>query len=281
MALRMQRRRTRQGPSHFSQSVRILCLVLASLLTSSAIISSAVAQAPAQNGHEVALARALFEEGIALADRGDWAAAADRFGRAHSLKPTAGIAFNWASALAETGQLTQASELLESVIRDPKAAPELKTESEKKLAQIAPRRAKLTLHVSPALPPDSEVLVDGRSFPRAAWDVALPVDPGRHEAVCRDAQQGELARAEVSLREGESKALTLAPAAPVAAPAPAPQKRVDQPAKKPLYKNWILWTGVGVALVAGAVAVAVVTTRNGDEIEAPIPGNSQPGVIRW
>jgi hypothetical protein len=278
MALRMQRRRTRQGPSHFWQSARILCLLLASLLT-----SSALAQAPAQNGHEVALARALFEEGITLADRGDWAGAADRFGRAHSLKPTAGIAFNWASALAQTGHLTQASELLEGVIRDPKAAPELKAESEKKLAEIAPRRPKLTLRVSPELPADATVLLDGRSFPRAAWDVAMPVDPGRHEAVCQDAQQAELARAEITLGEGESKELTLARPAPVivqAAPV-VPEKRADHETRKPLYKNWILWTSVGVALVAGAVAVAVVTTRDGDKTEAPIPGNSQPGVIRW
>jgi hypothetical protein len=117
MALRMQRRRTRHDLKRWSQSVWILCFLLASLLT-----SSALGQVNPQGGHEVALARALFEEGITLADRGDWTGAADRFGRAHSLKPTSGTAFNWASALAETGQLMQASELLESVIRDPKAA---------------------------------------------------------------------------------------------------------------------------------------------------------------
>lgn len=277
MALRMQRRRTRHDLKRWSQSVWILSLLLASLLT-----SPALAQVSAQSGHEVALARALFEEGITLADRGDWIGAADRFGRAHSLKPTSGTAFNWASALVETGQFMQASELLEFVIRDPKAAPELKQESEKKLMEIAPRRAKLTLRVSPDLPPDSAVSIDGRDWPRAAWDVAIPVDPGRHEAVCRQGSR-ELARAETTLAEGETQELLLAPTQVEleAAVLPQPQPRHDQPARKPLYKNWMLWTGVGVALVAGAVAVAVVTTRNGDKTEAPIAGNTQPGVLQW
>lgn len=278
MALRMQRRRTRPSPYQWSQSIRIFTWLLASLLT-----TSVYAQAPAQNGHEVALARALFEEGITLADQGDWAGAADRFGRAHTLKPTSGTAFNWASALAATGKLTQASELLEGVIRDPKAAPELKAESEKKLAEIAPRRAKLRLQVAPDVPEGSKVEVDGHDWPKVAWEVAIPVDPGHHEAVCRDGER-ELSRADVTLAEGETGELRLT--GPVREVSPEPQPtttdaRQDKPAKPPLYKNWMLWTGVGVALVAGAVAVAVVTTRGGDKTESPIPGNTNPGVIRW
>jgi hypothetical protein len=277
MALRMQRRRTRQSPYQWSQSVRIFTCLLASLLT-----SSVLAQGPTQNGHEVALARALFEEGITLADRGDWAGAADRFERAHTLKPTSGTAFNWASALAATGALTQASELLEGVLRDPKAAPELKTESEKKLAEIAPRRAKLRLKVAADVPDGSRIEVDGRDWPKAAWDVAIPVDPGHHEAVCR-LDERELSRAQVTLAEGEARDLLLTGPADEAArdPQRIPDAQTDRPAKPPLYKNWMLWTGVGVALVAGAVVVAVVTTRGGDKTEGPIPGNANPGVIRW
>jgi tetratricopeptide (TPR) repeat protein len=250
-------------------------LLLASLLT-----SSASAQAAAQNTHEVALARALFEEGITLADQGDWAGAADRFGRAHSLKPTSGTAFNWASALAATGKLTQASELLEGVLRDPKAAPELIQESQKKLAEITPRRAKLRLHVAPELSATGHLHVDGQEWPRAAWDVAMPVDPGQHEAVYRDAER-ELSHGEITLQEGEQQTLTLSPMA-VAEAAPVASQPDSAPAapRKPLYKNWMLWTGVGVALVAGAVAVAVVSTR-GDKTEAPVHGNADPGVIRW
>ena len=71
---------------------------IANLTFGASVPAWAQAPAPQQN----ALARTLFEEGVALADRGDYVGAADRFSRAYSLKPTSGIAFNWASVLIET-----------------------------------------------------------------------------------------------------------------------------------------------------------------------------------
>lgn len=274
MASRMQRRRTRPDSYLWSQSIWILCCLFASLLTS---IGSA------QGSHELTLARALFEEGVTLADQGDWAGAADRFERAHTLKPTSGIAFNWASALSAIGKLTQASELLEGVIRDPKATPELKQESEKKLAAIAPRRAKLKLHVDPNLPEHTEVSVDGDPWPRAVWGVAMPVDPGPHEATCSH-EGRQLCHGSVSLNEGELKELSLVSASrgpmemETTSSDPAPD---DKPApRRPLYKNWILWTAVGVAVVAGVVVVSL-TARGDSKTESPVAGNTEPGVIRW
>ncbi len=277
MALRMQRRWAQQLSTTFVRSIWILSAVLASLLTT---------PASAQNGHEVALARALFEEGVALGDKGDWQGAADRFERAYGLKPTPGIAFNWASALAQVGRLTQASELLEAVSRDPKAAPELKQDSEKKLAGIAPRRARLKLSIDPSIADRATVDVDGRDWPRAVWDVAIPVDPGAHVARASDGTR-ELARADVSLTEGELGELTLG-AVPVsvesegdaASGASNQEERATQSERKPLYKNWILWTCVGAVVVGGAVAAALLATR-GSERESPVVGNVGPGVIQW
>jgi hypothetical protein len=275
MALRMQRRWSQQLVLLFARSIWILTAVLASLLTS---------HASAQNGHEIALARALFEEGVGLADKGDWAGAADRFERAYTLKPTSGIAFNWASALAATGKLTQACELLEGVSRDPKAAAELKQDSEKKLAEIGPRRPRLKLHVDPSIAERSTVNVDGKAWPRAVWDIAVPVDPGEHVAVAQDGER-ELARAEITLAERESTELGLGTEAQTSSAENRglPQDAGDRkPAKerKPLYKNWILWTCVGAVVVGGVVA-AVVATRGGSEHEAPVVGNTGAGVIRW
>jgi tetratricopeptide (TPR) repeat protein len=254
----------------------ILSAVLASLLTS---------HASAQTSHEVALARALFEEGVALGDKGDWAGAADRFERAYALKPTSGIAFNWASALAQIGKLTQASELLEGVSRDPKAAPELKEDSEKKLRELAPRRPRLKLHVDPSIAERSAVSVDGNAWPRAVWDVAVPVDPGTHVATAVSGEQ-ELARAELELGEGEQRELALgAPLgtsdADLADQTHGQREKAATGARTPLYKNWILWTSVGVVAVAGVVAAVVVTRNHGSEMEPPVVGNAGAGVIRW
>jgi tetratricopeptide (TPR) repeat protein len=260
------------------RSIWVLSVALASLLTT---------PASAQNGHEVALARALFEEGVALGDKGDWQGAADRFERAYALKPTSGIAFNWASALTNLGKLTQASELLEAVSRDPKAASELKQDSERKLAEIAPRRARLKLSVDPSIAEHAAVQVDGRDWPQAVWDVAVPVDPGAHVATARDGER-ELARNELSLAEGELAELNLGGAPPLgegSAQDAQPSRDDSGPTakeQKPLYKNWILWTCVGVVAVGGVVVAAVMATRgHGSETAAPVMGNAGAGVIRW
>ena len=67
-----------------------------------------------------ASARELFEQGVALAERGDWVAAEDRFRRALSLRNSSVIAYNLASALCEQGKLVEASELLHRVLADDK-----------------------------------------------------------------------------------------------------------------------------------------------------------------
>jgi hypothetical protein len=276
MALRMQRRWAQPLSFWFARSIWILSVVLASLLTD---------QVSAQGGHEVALARALFEEGVALGDKGDWASAADRFERAYTLKPTSGIAFNWASALAAIGKLTQASELFEGVSRDPKAAPELRQESDKKLAALAPRRPRLKVHVDPSIAEGSTVEVDGRAWPRAVWDVAVPVDPGAHVAVAKH-DEVEIARAETSLEERETGELSLGASSDSTAgtdprqSASARTEHASSSERKPLYKNWILWTCVGAVVVGGVVA-AVVATRDQGGSEAPVVGNVGPGVIQW
>jgi hypothetical protein len=278
MALRMQRRCAEQDNTWFSRFASISSFVLAILLTS---------VASAQAGHEVSLARALFEEGVTMADKGDWEGAADRFGRAHALKPTSGIAFNWASALAATGKLSQASELLQIIVRDPAADAGLKQECELKLAELAPRMARLKLHVDASLA-DSTIKVDGNTWPRPVWDVAMPVDPGEHVATGSKGEQ-ELARVVLSLSEGELREIELSPPTPVAAPAvpvvvvppPAPIEHSERPSR-PLYKNWVLWTAVGAVVVGGAVAAVVLSTKGGDtRMEPPATGNTGPGVLRW
>jgi hypothetical protein len=273
MALRMQCLRAEHGLCRLLQSARVLSFLLATLLTNTAL---------AQKSHETALARALFEEGITLADTGDWSAAADRFRRAYELKPTSGIAFNWASALGETGKLVQASELLEGVVRDPVAAPELKQDAQHKLRELSPRIARLRLSVDRELASAGIVTVDGKEWPTAVWDVASPVDPGPHVASCRNGK-GELARVEVVLGEGEQKDVLLTAASGSRASSRDGSAPADDTPARPrrLYKNWILWTAVGAAVVGSAIAIGVVSAKDEERPGELARGNTGTGVIRW
>ena len=242
------------------------------------------AQAPQQN----ALARTLFEEGVALADRGDYVGAADRFSRAYSLKPTSGIAFNWASVLIENGKFLQAEDLLLGVLRDPAASASLKAESETMLAALKPRIARLKVHVvgqsGAPVEPTVSVEVDGQDWPRAAWDISSPIDPGTH-TVRLVRGQSELARDEPQLAEGAAREVLLQVhaegARTSAVPAAAEGPVEPSGAHKPLYKNWVVWAAVGVGVAAGVVTGVVLATKKEPKDEAPIGGNTMPGVLRW
>jgi hypothetical protein len=239
----------------------------------------------AQTAQETALARSLFEEGLTLADKADWPGAADRFGRAYAIKPTSGIAFNYASVLIELGRFVEASELLRMVARDPTASEELRRQSEEKLQQVQPRIAYLAVHVEGEPRDQARVDVDDAEWPRVAWGVASPVDPGPHKVgVVVDGV--EHSQESIQLAEGERREVTLQlgqvlpkveDPTPATKPPPALPKE-DRDGQKPLYKSWILWTGVGLAVAGGVVAAVLISGDRTTEGE-PVKGNS--GTIEW
>jgi hypothetical protein len=238
----------------------------------------------AQSSQQNALARTLFEEGVALADRGDYVRAADRFGRAHTLKPTSGIAFNWASVLLESGKIIQAQDLLLGVVRDPAADAQLKREAEQMLRSLAPRVSRLRVRVSGPVDDQTRVQVDGNDWPRAAWDIESPIDPGVHQLRLLHGDR-ELAQRQQALAEGESRdALLEVPQPAEALPPVALEPSVPEhvaPPPRPLYKHWAVWTAVGVVVAGGVVAGIVLATRKDPKDEAPVSGNTTPGVLTW
>jgi hypothetical protein len=256
----------------------------------------------AQEAQQTALARTLFEEGVARADRGDWVGAADRFARAYTLKPTSGIAFNWASALMEVGKLLEAQELLLRIVRETSSDAELRKQSELSLAAIDERIARIRVRVVGDVSDSARLEVDGVAWPRAAWDVTSPIDPGRHLLVLKSDGK-EHTRIELTLTEGDARELVMNTSGPTEltrAPRPfAASSRADRPPAqlvalrpaaeaptqvdddraRPLRRSWMLWTAVGV-VVAGGVVTAVLLTRDREEVERdPVMGNA--GVIRW
>ena len=73
-----------------------------------------------------AAARALFHEGVELADRTRWAEAADRFDRAYQLRPEPIVAFNLATALRRSGRLVRANEVALTLLRADDTPPEMR-----------------------------------------------------------------------------------------------------------------------------------------------------------
>ena len=218
-----------------------------------------------------ASARALFEEGVALSDKGSWPEATDRFRRALALRDSQVIRFNLAAALMEQGQVVEASELLRQVERDETAEQKLRDEAHTRLADALARVAKLTVHVEGPVD-GATIALDQRPLDAAQLDVAIPADPGAHRVTAtRDGT--ELAARDVTLAPGESETLNLTLGAPqVATPAEAAQTVAfvePQPARdqgEPPKRRKLMWWGIGggAAVVVVAVVATVLATRKSD-----------------
>jgi len=263
-----------------------LATVLVQLLLSIALVVVGFLQPPtlcAQSAQETALARSLFEEGLQAADAQEWDRAADRFERAYSLKPTPGIAYNWACALAELGRLVEAGERLRVIRNDPATPEALRAESELKLSSVAPRIAAVVVHVD-ARSEDVTVLLDGQALPRAAWGAGSPSDPGSHTLSLMRGEQALISQT-LALSEGERREVTLVEPAMGAPASSALKLATPEPAhddRQPWFKKrWVWWTAAGAAVIAGAVTTTLLLTRDDPKEPAPVEGDTMPAVIRW
>ncbi len=246
-----------------------------------------------------ASARAMFEEGLQLADDGKWPDAADRFRRALALRDSQVIRYNLATSLLHQGQLVAASELFLKVLRDPVLDAATREETQATLDTLAARIAKLTIEVEGDRM-GTEITMDQQVIEEVQLGVSLPVDPGVHVVRARRAGQ-ELDVQEITLAEGALETVTLrlkstsivaTPAqaavsvSPVlVAPAPvfSPQElpRQDRDPRDP-RRSKRLWWGIGSAAVVG-VAIAVVSivaaSSAGNGRSEKVEGDFEPGSL--
>jgi hypothetical protein len=149
---------------------------------------------------DTAAARALFREGVACADAGDWTCAADRFGRAYEIRPSPVVAYNYGHALVEIGRLVEGAEILARVRRDGSAPEAVRADAERVIGQAEPRMGMLSVELDG---PGERVVVsiDGHGMAASLVGTAIPVDPGERLVEAR--RDGEtVAREHVTITEG-------------------------------------------------------------------------------
>lgn len=160
---------------------------------------------------ERAIAEQLFERGRAQLDVNEVSAACESFAESQRLDPETGTILNLAACHRREGKL--ASAWVE--FRDAVAALHRENRPDRlryaldQLAEIRPKLAFLTLMV-PEWPLGQAPVVrlDGRELGPAAWSVAIPIDPGWHEAVAQFAGGGPW-RATVNVRDGENRVVAI------------------------------------------------------------------------
>lgn len=237
----------------------------------------------------------LFEEGVGLAEKGDWIGAEDRYRRALSLRGSPVIAYNLASALSEQGKLVEASEVLRRVLVDDAADAQLRHAASQLDEGIAARIARIQVSVRGMQLGDSVVL-DGKVLHAAQLSVEIPVDPGDHQ-LRLERSGATLDMQSLSLEPGGRAELALV--APALAPMPqlAADPNVSEPAQlsgatlrkaeheppraegRSLLTRWWFWTGAAALVAVGTVA-GVAAATSGRASEQAFQGNLAPGSLQ-
>jgi hypothetical protein len=268
---------------------------LVCLFLSAGGVSLARAQAGGDSSRN-ASARALFEEGVALGEQGDWAGAEDRFRRARTLRASPVITYNLASALVERGKLVEASEILRSVDGEAKAEPELQRSARRLRDELAGRIGRLTVSVI-GFSRGDRVQLDEADLLDAQLGVEIPIDPGSHQL--RALRAGHLlVSRRVLVASGGNEKVSLnvptlfAPPRAVAnatligtdqadssGPDVAPRAATAPSDERPgITSRWWFWTGLGVVAV-GAVAVGVALAAGSAKPESAYRGNFSPASL--
>jgi hypothetical protein len=178
-------------------------------------------------------AEALFREGRAAADSGDYEAARVKFAESYRFDPTIGALFNLAHAEEKVGLVATAWHHYLAVIEKLPREDRRRAFAEERVADLSARLPRLTVRAGGALPDGVTVARDGVLLGGGSLAAALPVDPGAHTVVVRGPGRPDR-RYEVTVREGESVELVVEPAPlhPVA-PAPVPPAAALPPDRKP------------------------------------------------
>jgi hypothetical protein len=156
----------------------------ASLMTAAFARADDAPPAPHED-RGAAAAEALFRDGRAKMEAGDYAHACPLFSESLRLDATLGTLFNLATCEEYTGKLADAWERYGEVVDRMPDTDERRVIAAERKAVLTRQLPWLTVVLSPAAPPGARVAHDGVELTGASLGVPLPVDPGRHEVIVR------------------------------------------------------------------------------------------------
>lgn len=227
-----------------------------------------------KTGGDAAAAQALFYEARQLMKESRFGLACPKLEESLRLDYGIGTEFNLADCHEKMGKLATAWSGFLSVASAAHAAHQNDREkvARERAKALEPRLPKLTIEVAPGDPAGMEVKRDGVLVGQAAWNMAVPVDPGSHEITAtapgKVTWRGTIATAEqkaakitVPKLDDAPAPVAVKPVVPVAPVTPAspppdaastttftsfPEPIVERPGSTQRTIGWIVG-GLGVA----------------------------------
>lgn len=233
-------------------------------------------------------ATVLFKDGKALFDKGQTAEACRKLEGSHRLDPAAGTLLNLAVCHEKEGRTASAwyefTDALAAARKDNR--PERIKLAEEHIAKLEPQLVRLTIEVPKESDlPDLTVLRDDAVLARAGWGSATPVDPGDHKIEAK--APGKIAWSQSIKVDGsqpnksvkvpvlavDPDATKVAAPPPTVAPPPTAAPPPPPPAEPPStrYRNGVIATAVGGAVIVGAGVVGFVAKSKWDDAQTNCP----------
>ncbi len=243
-----------------------------------AAVSALFAATPRARADDLATAQALFEAARIAQTHGDYAAACPKFAESERLDPAPGTLLNLADCEEHLGHLALAWDAWhEGIALLPRGDERLPLARQRAQA-LDSRLPRLILQLDPNAPAGTKVRRDETEIGTASLGTALPVDPGLH-VVRVEADGRSPESTEVTLAEGETRTLDVAPGPPIAPPASAPPPAVPVTASAPTNAperrrsgaglrtaGWVVGgvgvVGLGIGAATGLLAMSREATVN-------------------
>lgn len=179
---------------------------IASTLGAMVAFTTLPSPARAQNQGTLA-AEALFREGVALMDAGEFARACPAFEESARIERAGGTLFRLAECREAEGKTASAWVAYEAALAEAvrRGNAEKTGEVRERIQALEPRLVRLRIIVSPELGALAGVIIsrEGVVLGPGAWGLALPVDPGK-VSVLAVAKGMKPATTTVDVRDGDS-----------------------------------------------------------------------------
>jgi hypothetical protein len=212
------------------------------------VASSSGARVARADGHDPAAAEALFRDGRAAAQRGDWETACPKLRESQRLDPAAGTVLNLADCEEHRGKVATAWQLFRQVVDSLPTSDERSPIAAKRASALEKRLPHMTVRLVGQVPAGVKVTRNDVELSEASLGSALPVDPGAY-TVTVSAPGRVTTTSSVTIAEGASTAVD------VQAGVPTASAGVEAKASgSSRTAGWVMG-GIGAAgLVVGGVA---------------------------
>jgi tetratricopeptide (TPR) repeat protein len=216
------------------------------------------AQAAEPTESDLELAKAHYRTGELNYDRGDFPDAAKEFEEAYRLSARPELLYNMGKSYDGAGDMRGALVAYRRFLDSVQTSPD-RPFVEKRTAELNGLIARLTLTSSIE---GANVMLDGERLGVTPLPPApIELNPGEH-SIEISAEGYSTFRKRVTLARSQQQTLD----APLISLVRVIHVREQQ---LPVYKRWYLWTPIGLAIVAGVVAGAVIGARDANAIHGP------------